>query len=69
MKRLLLIAVLITSSAATAADKEVVLGALGFMMGGDNGWSAVSDNYKADGCKVTYVQSVMGIKSQTKQFY
>lgn len=62
MKKLL--AVLITAFPCTvlAADNDVIEGAMGFMLGGDGGWDAVSQDYVVDGCQITYVQSYMGMK-------
>ena len=37
-------------------NEEVVHDALGFMIGGDSGWGAVTNEYEIDGCVATYVQ-------------
>ena len=37
-------------------NEEVVHDALGFMIGGDSGWGAVTNEYEIDGCVTTYVQ-------------
>lgn len=60
-KFLLMVGLVMTSFTATAANNEIVTGALGFMIGGDDGWAVVSDDYTVDDCKVSYVQSVMGV--------
>lgn len=61
MKRFLFIAgLLMTPFSVAAPDNDVVEGALGFMLGGDGGWARVSNDYKVDGCRVTYVQGLYG---------
>ena len=39
-------------------NEEVVHDALGFMIGGDSGWGAVTNEYEIDGCIITYVQPI-----------
>ena len=39
-------------------NEEVVHDALGFMLGGDSGWGAVTNEYEINGCIITYVQPV-----------
>ena len=39
-------------------NEEVVHDALGFMIGGDSGWGAVTNEYEIDGCVATYVQAL-----------
>ena len=39
-------------------NEEVVHDALGFMIGGDSGWGAVTNEYEIDGCVTTYVQAL-----------
>ena len=47
------------SSAFSRINEEVVHDALGFMLGGDSGWGAVTNEYEIDGCIITYVQPLM----------
>ena len=44
------------SSAFSRVKESVVHDALGFMLGGDSGWGAVTNEYEIDGCVTTYVQ-------------
>ena len=44
------------SSAFSRINEDVVHDALGFMLGGDSGWGAVTNEYEIDGCVTTYVQ-------------
>ncbi len=44
------------SSAFSRVNEEVVHDGLGFMLGGDSGWGAISNEYEIDGCVTTYVQ-------------
>ena len=44
------------SSAFSRVNEDVVHDALGFMIGGDSGWGAVTNEYEIDGCVATYVQ-------------
>ena len=44
------------SSAFSRVNENVVHDALGFMIGGDSGWGAVTNEYEIDGCVATYVQ-------------
>ena len=37
-------------------NEQVVHDALGFMLGGDSGWGAVTNEYEIDDCVTTYVQ-------------
>ena len=39
-------------------NEDVVHDALGFMIGGDSGWGAVTNEYEIDGCVATYVQAL-----------
>ncbi len=47
------------SSAFSRVNEDVVHDALGFMIGGDSGWGAVTNEYEIDGCVTTYVQPFM----------
>ena len=47
------------SSAFSRINEDVVHDALGFMLGGDSGWGAVTNEYEIDGCIITYVQPLM----------
>ncbi len=47
------------SSAFSRVNEDVVHDALGFMLGGDSGWSSVTDEYEIDGCVTTYIQTLM----------
>ena len=44
------------SNSFSRVNEQVVHDALGFMIGGDSGWSAVTNEYEIDGCVTTYVQ-------------
>ena len=46
------------SSAFSRVNENVVHDALGFMIGGDGGWGAVTNEYEIDGCVATYVQAL-----------
>ena len=46
------------SSAFSRVNENVVHDALGFMIGGDSGWGAVTNEYEIDGCVTTYVQAL-----------
>ena len=46
------------SSAFSRVNENVVHDALGFMIGGDSGWGAVTNEYEIDGCVSTYVQTL-----------
>ncbi len=46
------------SSAFSRVSENVVHDALGFMIGGDSGWAAVTNEYEIDGCVATYVQAL-----------
>ena len=48
-----------SSSAFSKVNEEIVHDALGFMLGGDSGWSSVTDEYQIDGCVITYVQEIV----------
>ena len=50
-----------SSSAFSRVNEEIVHDALGFMLGGDSGWGAVTNEYEIDGCVITYVQPFMGL--------
>ena len=47
------------SSAFSRINEDVVHDALGFMLGGESGWGAVTNEYEIDGCIITYVQPLM----------
>ncbi len=40
----------------SGVNEQVVHDALGFMLGGDSGWGAVTNEYEIDDCVSTYVQ-------------
>ncbi len=44
------------SNSFSRVNEQVVHDALGFMLGGDSGWGAVTNEYEIDGCVSTYVQ-------------
>ena len=44
------------SNSFSRVNQQVVHDALGFMIGGDSGWGAVTNEYEIDGCVTTYVQ-------------
>ena len=44
------------SNSFSRVNEQVVHDALGFMIGGDSGWSAVTNEYEINGCVATYVQ-------------
>ena len=44
------------SNSFSRVNEQVVHDALGFMIGGDSGWGAVTNEYEIDGCVTTYVQ-------------
>ena len=46
------------NSAFSRVNENVVHDALGFMIGGDSGWAAVTNEYEIDGCVATYVQAL-----------
>jgi hypothetical protein len=50
------------SSAFSRVNESVVHDALGFMLGGDSGWGAVTNEYEIDGCVTTYVQQFLDMK-------
>ena len=49
------------SSAFSRVNENVVHDALGFMIGGDGGWGAVTNEYEINGCIITYVQPLMDL--------
>ena len=49
------------NSAFSRVNEEVVHDALGFMLGGDSGWGAVTNEYEINGCIITYVQPLMDL--------
>ena len=53
---ILTLLILSFSSAFSRVNENVVHDALGFMIGGDSGWGAVTNEYEIDGCVTTYVQ-------------
>ena len=61
MKKSFLLLVAMLFPFSVSANNEVE-GALGFMLGGDGGWSAITQDYKVDGCKGYYVQKVATVK-------
>ena len=48
------------SSAFSRVNEDVVHDALGFMIGGDGGWSSFAIEYEIDDCVITYTQNFMG---------
>ena len=44
------------SNSFSRVNEQVVHDALGFMLGGDSGWGAVTNEYEIDDCVTTYVQ-------------
>ena len=44
------------SNSFSRVNEQVVHDALGFMIGGDSGWGAVTNEYEIDDCVSTYVQ-------------
>jgi len=55
---ILTLLILSFSSAFSRVNENVVHDALGFMIGGDSGWGAVTNEYEIDGCVATYVQAL-----------
>ena len=55
---ILTLLILSFSSAFSRVNEDVVHDALGFMIGGDSGWGAVTNEYEIDGCVTTYVQAL-----------
>ena len=55
---LLTLLILSFNSAFSRVNENVVHDALGFMLGGDSGWGAVTNEYEINGCIITYVQPV-----------
>ena len=52
----------LSPTVAMSANSNVIKGAMGFMMGGDSGWTGAGvTDVKVDGCKVTYTGNAMGI--------
>ncbi len=47
------------SSAFSRVNEDVVHDALGFMLGGDSGWGAITNEYEINDCIITYVQPLM----------
>ncbi len=47
------------SSAFSKVNEDVVHDALGFMLGGDSGWGAITNDYEINDCIITYVQPLM----------
>ena len=47
------------SNSFSRVNEQVVHDALGFMLGGDSGWGAITNEYEIDGCIITYVQPLM----------
>ena len=64
MRRIFLITLIIIFSKLnflySKPNDQVIHDALGFMLGGDNGWDGVATEYQIDGCIITYVQNFMG---------
>ena len=46
------------SNSFSRVNQQVVHDALGFMIGGDSGWGAVTNEYEIDCCVATYVQAL-----------
>ena len=46
----------INSNSFSRVSEQDVHDALGFMLGGDSGWGAVTNEYEIDDCVTTYVQ-------------
>ena len=49
------------SSAFSRVNEDVVHDALGFMIGGDSGWGAVTNEYEIDGCVMQLMSSLLWI--------
>ena len=58
---ILALLILSFSSAFSRVNENVVHDALGFMLGGDSGWGAITNEYEIDGCVTTYVQPFGGL--------
>ena len=59
LKKILIFIIFFTftySNSFSRVNERVVHDALGFMIGGDSGWGAVTNEYEIDGCVATYVQ-------------
>ena len=56
--KILIALISILPVASVAADNDIIEGAVGFMIFGDAGWGAVSNDVSIEGCKVTYVQPI-----------
>ena len=50
----------LTSVSNARTNKAVVDEALGFMIGGDGGWSSFAIDYEIDDCVISYTQNFMG---------
>ena len=50
----------LTSVSNARTNKAVIDEALGFMIGGDGGWSSFAIDYEIDDCVITYTQNFMG---------
>ena len=63
-KAFVIISFIIFSKISVSHSKpndQIIHDALGFMLGGDNGWSIVATEYQIDGCRIAYVQDFMGM--------
>jgi hypothetical protein len=59
LKRILILITILSftySNSFSRVNEQDVHDALGFMLGGDSGWGAVTNEYEIDGCVTTYVQ-------------
>ena len=54
----LLISSINFTTGALAQDADVVKGATGFMLWGDEGWDGSGYEYRVDGCKTVYEQFI-----------
>ena len=50
----------LTSVSNAKTNKAIVDEALGFMIGGDGGWSSFAIDYEIDDCVISYTQNFMG---------
>ena len=50
----------LTTFSNARSNKAVVDEVLGFMIGGDGGWSSFAIDYEIDDCVITYTQNFMG---------
>ena len=65
MKKLLLATALLTASFPVLSSNDVIHDALGFMIGGDQGWSG-KNNYKVEGCTASYELTGLYLRATVK---